>query len=839
MQPAVAPRANVLLVDDVPTGLAALEARLEPLGLRPLKVSSGSEVLACLLAEQVDCVLVSVRPAGLDGFEIAQRIKGHARTRHVPCMLLLSAEHGRADVLRAYAQGAVDCLLEPVDPEVLRAKVAALVELHRQAQEARALQAALSALRADVSAALGSGGSMRAVLQRCAQALVDHLGAAFARVWLLDARTDVLELMASAGLYTHLDGAHARVPVGQLKIGLIAQERRPHLSNDLFLDNARISDKDWARREGMRAFAGYPLLVEERLVGVIALFARHALEEDTLEALAFIADTIAQGVERMRAEEARRAGEVLFRRIFESNLLGLILTDYEGHVLDANEAFLAMVGYRREDLEAGRVRWDALTPPRWHEENVRAIELLRTRGVVPPFEKAYLRRDGSAVPVLVGSTRVEEQHRNLTLVLDLTERKQAEDRLRLLAEASELLTSSLEIRTVLQRLAELSVPRLADWCAVDLLTEDGQVERLAVVHRDPEKAVLGFEIARRWPIDVRAHGGIAQVLRTGESLRLEEMPEALLVAMARSEEHLAFTRHLGFRSSMCVPLKARGRVLGALTLIHAESGRRYGAADMALPEELARRAALALDNAQLFREVQEAVRLRDEFLSVASHELKTPLTPLSLKLDVLARELAAEADLPRAPRWARYVESARGQVRRLADLVNDLLDVSRISTGRLQLHLEAVDLAAVVRDVVAQFEQQAAKFGCSLVLQVGQEPLVGRWDRLRVEQVVGNLLSNAIKYGAGHPVHLHLEADGGRARLAVRDEGIGIAPEHLGRIFEKFERAVSERHYGGLGLGLYVTRTIVEALGGTVAVESQPGQGACFRVELPLEGRTA
>jgi PAS domain S-box-containing protein len=237
---------------------------------------------------------------------------------------------------------------------------------------------------------------------------------------------------------------------------------------------------------------------------------------------------------------------------------------------------------------------------------------------------------------------------------------------------------------------------------------------------------------------------------------------------------------------------------------------------------------------RLLVELKEAVRLRDEFLSVASHELKTPLTPLNLRLQSLARALAAESDSALPSRFGKEVEVMRRQVKRLSDLVNDLLDVSRISTGRMRLQLEEVDLAEVAREVTARFHPEAERAGCRLELQV-PGAVRGRWDRLRLEQVLANLLSNAVKYGAGKPVHIHVEQGAGRVRLVVRDEGIGIAPEALGRIFNRYERAVSERHYGGLGLGLYVTRQILEAMGGRVMAESAPGQGATFTVELPLQ----
>ncbi len=232
--------------------------------------------------------------------------------------------------------------------------------------------------------------------------------------------------------------------------------------------------------------------------------------------------------------------------------------------------------------------------------------------------------------------------------------------------------------------------------------------------------------------------------------------------------------------------------------------------------------------------LQEAVRARDEFLSVASHELKTPLTSLALRLQSLARAVQADPTSALAQRHGREVEAMRRQVTRLSELVDGLLDVSRISTGRLKLQYESVDLPALVREVAARFELEARRAGCELhVTQV--EGFSGTWDRLRLEQVVSNLLSNALKYGAGAPVHIDVAPGGSSARLWVRDQGIGISPEAHARIFQKFERAVSERNYGGMGLGLYVTRTLVEALGGSIQVVSQPGEGATFRVELPLQ----
>jgi signal transduction histidine kinase len=272
-----------------------------------------------------------------------------------------------------------------------------------------------------------------------------------------------------------------------------------------------------------------------------------------------------------------------------------------------------------------------------------------------------------------------------------------------------------------------------------------------------------------------------------------------------------------------------------LTLAFAESNRRYAPEDLTHAMELASRCAMAMENAHLFHQAKQAVGLRDEFLSIASHELRTPLSTIQLILQGLertARKLDSNELISKIERMLR-------QVARLAELITKLLDVTRIGAGQLQLDIEEFDLVPVVREIVERFAEPALSAGSPLRIH-SPELLIVRADRSRLDQVVTNLLSNAIKFGAGKPVDVTLQGEASCLQVTVRDHGIGIAPEYLLRIFNRFERAVSTRHYGGLGLGLYITRRIVEAHGGTVEVDSAPGAGAAFTINLPAgEGRAA
>ena len=422
---------------------------------------------------------------------------------------------------------------------------------------------------------------------------------------------------------------------------------------------------------------------------------------------------------------------------------------------------------------------------------------------------------------------------------NITERRRREQANLLLADAGRVLTESLDFRATLNRVAQLVTPALADWCSVVLVSASGKLETLAVAHADPDKVRWAREAGERYPIDPDATTGVPAVVRSGRSELYPEISDEMLVAAAADEGHLQLLRTLGMRSAMIVPIRAHGHTMGAITLIGAESGRQFTAQDLPIAEELARRSALAIENAELFQAAALANRAKSEFMATMSHELRTPLNAILGYTSLLADEITG----PVSPAQQEQLLRIRASATHLLGLIDEVLSFSRLEAGREQLSMQEVDVRAVFEEAASLVRPMAAAKKLPLVLELPTDAdgaLHLETDLLKLRQILVNLLTNAVKFTDHGTVSLAAAADGDEVVFRVRDSGIGIPDAHLERVFEPFwqvEQAASRR-VGGTGLGLSVTRRLARLLGGDVTVESTPGQGSTFTVRLPRVPRS-
>ena len=600
----------------------------------------------------------------------------------------------------------------------------------KRAEESLLERTQLATLSADIGIALNQADTLQLILQRCTEALVQGLDAAFARIWTLDEKEQVLELQASAGMYTHLDGPHSRVPVGRFKIGLIAQEHKPHLTNEVMSD-PRVSDREWARREGMVAFAGYPLIVEDRLVGVVAMFARRPLTEATLQALASVANSIALGIERKQAEERLK-------------------------------------------------------------EQTEIVETINRIGQV------------------------------LSAELDLQKLVQA----------------------VTDAATELTDARFGSFF-YNVFTEEGGEFMLYTLSGVPREAFAHFPMPRATDLFGPTFRGEGTVCiddvkkdpRYGKNSPYYGMPAG----------------HLPVTSYLAVPVILRsGEVLGGLFFGHPDAGVFTGRAAR-IVEGLAAQAAIAMDNARLYHKVQQALqereellkseqearkqaeeasRAKDEFLGMLSHELRTPLNAILGWTSMLTRQKLDEDMFNRA------TDTIDRNAKLQARLIEDMLDVSRIISGKLRLETQAVDLTTIINAAVdtVRSAADAKEIRLEAVLAYGAGLVLG--DPVRLQQVVWNLLTNAIKFTSkGGHVQAQLQRIDSYFEITVSDTGPGIDEDFLPYVFDRFRQAdsTSARKHGGLGLGLAIVRHLVELHGGTVKVDNRAeGHGAVFTVVLPV-----
>ena len=472
----------------------------------------------------------------------------------------------------------------------------------------------------------------------------------------------------------------------------------------------------------------------------------------------------------------------------------------------------------------GRNLWTTvpqLSGTRFESETLR----VRETGKVVEYEEYLAELDR-----WMENTIVPARDTVLTISRDITRRKREEQGAKLLSEASRVLASTLEYEKTLESVARLAVGDLADWCGVDLVDEDGKVRQVVVSHVDPAKIKWARELNKLYPPDYEAPTGVGEVIRTGQPAIYPDISDEILVASARDANHLKLLRELQFRSAIVVPMVARGHTLGALSLISTGKGRRYGDADVVLAMELATRAGIAIDNAQLYRSALAASEAKSAFLATMSHELRTPLNAIIGYQSLLKEGIEGDLNQGQLSQLTRIRASAD----HLLGLIDEVLTFSRVEAGKEVVQREEADLQTIVKAAVAMVTPLAESKG--LALRSGGDDARLFTDAGKVRQILLNLLSNAVKFSDSGGVEVRSRVEGRSVAVSIIDSGIGVAPENLERIFDPFWQVEqrSTRKVGGTGLGLSVSRSLARLIGGEILVESKFGQGSTFTLTLPV-----
>ena len=669
--------------------------------------------------------------------------------------------------------------------------------------------------------------------------------------------------------------------------------------------------------------------------------------------------------ERKRRERENREQNRQLAALVESSDIPIIGKTREGIITSWNRAAERMYGYSAEEAVGRSIT--LIFPPDRQDEFARIMEQILLGERIDLYETARLRKDGTIIPVSVTISPIHDSDGRITgasdIAHDITERKRVEEQEHFLTEISKVLSSTLDYQETLANVARLVVPQLADWFAVELVDAGGQFELIELAHKDPEQVRWALTLREQYPIDPDAPTGAPRVARTGQSELYAEITDEMLVASARNEEELALARQIGYSSVMIVPLVARGKTVGVVSFVATESGKRYDERDIALAEEVGRRAGVALDNARLYREAQQSrdqldiilqgvadgiivygsdsriiyaneaaaqmtgytsiqdmratrplgivdsyelideqgqpfvrsqlthlrvlageaeaqatigytktgtgqpvrwsllksrpvvdesgeitmvitiihditermmvERRKDEFISMTSHELKTPITSLKGFTNVLQRRLAKQGD----EQGLHYLARMDAQLDKLTTLIGDLLDISRMQSGKLALRAETFELDALIDETVENVQAATSTHQLLIEGRTGAEVF---GDKERLGQVYINLLTNAIKYSPRADkviVRLFRDGDPEHAIVSVQDFGIGIDKTHHEKIFERFYQVTDpeEKTYPGLGIGLYISSEIVARHRGRMWVESSKGKGTTFFVALPLQ----
>lgn len=492
-----------------------------------------------------------------------------------------------------------------------------------------------------------------------------------------------------------------------------------------------------------------------------------------------------------------------------------------------------VAGSGNESAKSGLDWWRSRIHPSDQRRVVRGV-VAAVRGTGETWSDEYRFRctDGGYATVLGRGFILRDAEgravRMLGSMVDITKQKREERRQRLLAEVGRLMSASFDHAARLSGLARIVVPDLADWCMVDLVEESGNVRRLEIVHADPTKAHIA-ERLRAYSACLGRPDGLTSLLRSGKPVIVPHVGEAVLLHIAQDDEHLALLRAIAPHSFLIVPLIVRDRTVGVLTLIGTDPLRRCEQADFNLIQDVAHRAALAVDNARLYASIQRANNTKTEFLSMISHEFRTPLSAVMGYTDLLEAEYAG----PLTPKQKEHLDRIRTSAWHLLHLIEEILTFLRSETGREEIRIRRVDLSDIIRQATAVVEPLARDRTIGFLVQTARHEI--ETDPGKLRQILVNLLTNAVKYTDRGEIRLELGIEPEWVEFRVHDTGIGISPEHVEQIFEPFWQVdqSTTRRASGTGLGLSVVRRLARLLGGDVKVQSTIGEGSSFVVRLP------
>ena len=798
---------NILLIEtQVERGLS-LEALLAPCSFNVMRTDSSATALDVLSRRDFSAILISHELPTLDGLELATRIHQQHQPKTLAILLISSHDFSDEEIERGLQVGVRDFILRSAPPSLIRSKVSILVGMNAD-------QKRLRDLVCDPT---------------------EELRFQEERDLFFDLSLDLLCIATATGYFKRVNSAFESI-LGFSKTELLSKPCLEFVHPDDRKATAAVLEE---------VVNGEPFSYFEN---------RYRCSDGSYKWLAWSGQAsgsrifaVARDItDRKRDQLELEVSESRYRKLFEELPLSVQVLSPDGRTIRVNRAWMKLWGIQQEAIDNYIL----------NGYEILQDQQLVSKGVMPYLKKG-LSGEATSIPAILYETAEQEPLRTGTrarwvegyiypikngdgtireVVImhhDITERTQSERTLKLLSEAGELLGASLDHRTTLQHVADLAAKRLGDCCIVHLLDKQGELTKVAAACGDPSKLIPLEELCdlvSRLPDPLF---GPRFVQKFGQPKFVRCItPDFRLPDEIEGGDQLKDVKDFGITSMITVPMKIENRLIGTVSV--QALGRFYNEQDLALAQELATRAALAIQNSNLYTEAQRAIHLRDEFLAVASHELKTPLTSLSLQIQSLQRILGERKSGTHAPeKLIQMLKISGKQLHDLSEFIDGLLDFSRFSDSHFSLRLTKFDLSQMAQEIVSRFSNLPENAGRTIAVE-STASVVGHWDRFRIEQVITNLLTNAVKYGSERPVHVRVWAESGQARLSVQDFGIGITQENQERIFNRFERAVPGTHFRGIGLGLYITKEIITLHGGFISVQSDLGKGSVFTVTLPL-----